>query len=89
MTYVVKVPFEVRGSLSDSDPDVRSVSRMPGFVDLELVDHRVGRYELTVEVEGGSIRDAADAAEELLLEYEDALAAYHPRRLAAVAPELA
>jgi hypothetical protein len=88
MTYLVKVPFEVMGSLPESDPDVRSVSRLPGFVHLELIDRRIGRYELTVEVEGGSIRDAADAAEELLIAYEDALAAYHPRRLAAVNPAL-
>ena len=88
MKYGVMVPFEASGSLSESDPDVRSISRLPGFVELELVDPVHNRYELTLEVEGGSLRDAADAAEELLVDYESALAAYHPRRLAGIAPEL-
>ena len=89
MTYVVRVPFEVSGSLPDCDPDVRSISRLPGFVHLERLDRHPCRYELAVEVEGGSIRDAADAADELLVDYESALGAYRPRRLAAIAPELA
>ena len=87
MTYVIKMPFEVSAPLSESDPDVRSVSRLPGFVRLELVDRGNNRYELTVEVEGGSLRDAVDAAEELLVDYESALGAYHPRLLAGLAPE--
>jgi hypothetical protein len=88
MKYVVRVPFEVSTSLSDSDPDVRSLARLPGFVRLELVDPERSRYEITVEVEGGSLRDAGDAAEELLVDYENALGAYQPRRLASIAPEL-
>jgi hypothetical protein len=87
MTYVVNLPFEVSAPLSESDPDVRSILRLPGFVRLESVDRDERRYELTVEVEGGSRRDAMDAAEELLLDYEGALGAYHPRLLATIAPE--
>jgi hypothetical protein len=87
MTYVVRVPFEVRTPLSESDPDVRSIARLPGFVRLEPVDRDGVRYELTVDIEGGSLRDAMDAAEELVVEYENALGAYHPRLLAGIAPE--
>jgi hypothetical protein len=87
MRYVLKVPFEVSAPLSESDPDVRSISRLPGFVRLELVDRDNSRYELEVEVEGGSLRDAADAAEELLVDYESALGAYRPRLLAGLAPQ--
>ncbi len=88
MTYAVRVPLEVRTPLSESDPDVRSITRLPGFVRLEAVDRDNVRYELTLDIEGGSLRDATDAAEELLVEYENALGAYGPRLLAAVAPEL-
>ncbi|HEY4026106.1 MAG TPA: hypothetical protein VGO86_06710 [Candidatus Dormibacteraeota bacterium] len=88
MTYVVNVPFEVSTPLAESDPDVRSISRLPGFMGLESVDRDRVRYELAIEVEGGSVRDAMDAAEELLVDYENALAAYRPRLLAAIAPEL-
>jgi hypothetical protein len=88
MTYVVKVPFEVSAPLSESDSDVRSVARLPGFVRLESVDRDGVRYELTIDVEAGSLRDAGDAAEELVVEYENALGAYRPRLLAAIAPEL-
>lgn len=87
MKYLIRVPFEVSARLADGDPDVRSISRLPGFVRLELVDPGNNRYELQVEVEGGSLRDAADAADELLLDYQDALGAYHPRLLAGIAPE--
>jgi hypothetical protein len=88
MTYVVKVPFEVSSQLPESDSDVRSVSRLPGFVRLELVDPYDARYELTLEVEAGSTRDAMDAADELFLDYENALGAYRPRLLAGIVPEL-
>ncbi len=54
---------------------------------LDQVDRENGRYELTVEVEGGSLRDAMDAADELLLDYENALGVYHPKLLAGIAPE--
>jgi hypothetical protein len=87
MRYVLKMPFEASAPLSESDPDVRSISRLPGFVGLELVDRDNCRYELTVEVEGGSLRDAVDAAEELLVDYRNALGAYRPRLLAGLAPE--
>ncbi|HXM56852.1 MAG TPA: hypothetical protein VOB72_15745 [Candidatus Dormibacteraeota bacterium] len=87
MTYVVTVPFEVGAALVETDPDVRSIVRLPGFVRLEQVARDSNRYELTIEVEGGSRRDAMDAAEELIVEYENALGAYHPRQLAALAPE--
>jgi hypothetical protein len=88
MTYVVKVPFEVSSRLTDSDSDVRSISRLPGFVRLELVDPFDCRYELTLEVEAGSTRDAMDATEELVLDYENALAGYRPRLLAGLTSEL-
>lgn len=87
MKYVIKVPFEVSRPLAEGDPDVRSIARLPGFVRLAEVDRYHHRYELTVEVEGGSIRDAGDAAEELLLDYEGALGAYRPRLLAGIVPE--
>lgn len=86
MKYVIKVPFEVASPLRDADPDVRSITRLPGYVGLALIDRDNRRYELTVEVEGGSRRDAADAAMELLVDYESALAAYRPRRLTGIAP---
>jgi hypothetical protein len=88
MTYVINVPFEVTGQLSLADPDVRSIRRLPGFVRLEQVDRESSRYELTIEVEAGSRRDAIDAAEELIIEYHSALGAYDPRLLASLAPEL-
>ena len=88
MTYLSSVPFEVTKPLTDSDPDVRSVSRLPGFVRLEPVAGHSGRYTLTVEVEAGSKRDAIDASDDLLVEYEDVLNAYHPRRLTAVATKV-
>jgi hypothetical protein len=87
MDYVVKVPFEVSRPLSEFDPDVRSISRLPGFTRLEQGDRDTCRYELTLELEAGSRRDALDAAEELLVEYENALGAYRVRLLAGVAPE--
>jgi hypothetical protein len=85
MTYVVNTPFEVARPISQADPDVRSLRRSPGFVRLEADGHP-RRYTLTFEVEGGSLRDATDAADELLVEYMDALGAYRPRLLEAVAP---
>jgi hypothetical protein len=85
MTYVATAPFEVDKPLSSSDPDVRSVSRLPGFVRLEPVSGHRGRYTLTFEVEGGSLRDSMDAADELLVEYENVLDAYHPKWLTEVA----
>jgi hypothetical protein len=87
MTYVASVPFEVARPLSNYDPDVRSISRLPGFLRLDREAGYAGRYTLTIEVEGGSRRDAMDAADELLVEYESAINAYRPRRLAAVATE--
>ena len=54
---------------------------------LEPVSGHAARYTLTFEVEAGSRRDAIDASDELMVEYENALNAYHPRQLAAVATE--
>ncbi|MDQ6771660.1 MAG: hypothetical protein M3024_01520 [Candidatus Dormibacteraeota bacterium] len=88
MTYVVNAAFEVVTPISVSDPNVRSITRLPGFVKLESVSADNLRYELTVEVEGGSIRDVMDAAEDLIVEYQDALGAYRPRLLAEPAPQL-
>jgi len=88
MTYVVNVPFEVGALLDESDPDVRSIPRLPGFVGLDLSDRDDSRYELTIEVEAGSVRDAMDAAEELLDDYMSTLDAYRPRLLAEIAPRL-
>lgn len=87
MTYVVNVPFETSTPISQSDSDVRSITRIPGHVRIAPDPARRGRYELTFEVEAGSIRDAMDAAEELWVEYENALDHYGPRRLAEVTPE--
>jgi len=87
MRYVLRVPFEASAPITESDPDVRSLRRLPGFVRLEQVDRDNSRYELTVEIEGGSRRDAMDAADELLVDYESALGAYRPRLLAGLAPE--
>jgi hypothetical protein len=53
MTYAVRVPFEVTTPLSESDSDVRSIARLPGFVGLESVDRDGVRYELSVDVEAG------------------------------------
>jgi hypothetical protein len=85
--YLASVPLEFAKPLSASDPDVRSVRRLPGFVKLEPVSGHAGRYTLTFEVEAGSRRDAIDASDELMVEYENVLNAYHPRRLTAVATE--
>jgi hypothetical protein len=87
MKFLATVPLEVAKPLSASDPDVRSVSRLPGFIGLEPVEGHGGRYTLTFEVEAGSRRDAIDASDELMVEYENALDAYHPRQLSAVATE--
>ncbi len=86
MRYEVNVPFEVATPVSQSDPDVRSITRIPGHLALTPDPAHRGRYELRFEVEAGSLRDAMDAAEDLWIEYENALAHYRPRRLAEVAP---
>jgi hypothetical protein len=85
--YVASVPLEVQKPLSQSDPDVRSISRIPGFIRLERVSGYAGRYTLSFEVEAGSRRDAMDASEELMVQYEDALSAYRPRLLTAISTE--
>lgn len=86
MTYVVEVPIEVETPVSESDSDVKSITRLPGFVRLEPVSGEPGRYELIFEVEGGSVQDATDAADEMIVDYEDALDAYRPRLLGPLAP---
>ena len=87
MKFLSSVPLEIDRPLSQSDPDVRSISRLPGFVRLDAVPGHAGRYTLTFEVEAGSKRDAMDASDELMVEYENVLSAYHPRLLTAVATE--
>lgn len=87
MKYAASVPLETSKPISESDPDVRSIARIPGFVRLERVAGYAGRYTLTFEVEAGSRRDALDASDELMVEFENALSAYHPKQLAAVATE--
>jgi len=82
MKYIFTVAFEVDRALSQTDPDVRWITRLPGYLGLERVPGQGARYELTFDVEGGSTRDARDAADEQLIEYQNALAAYHPRLLA-------
>jgi len=85
--FLVSVPLEIHRQLSLLDPDVRSITRIPGFIRLEQeVEHEV-RFTLTFEVEAGSRRDAVDASDELMVEFENALSAYRPRQLAAAATE--
>lgn len=87
MTYVVNVPIEVESPVSEADPDVRSISRLPGFVRLEPGSHNGhARYDLTIEVEAGSVQGATDVADDLIVDIEDALGAYRPRLLAPVRP---
>jgi hypothetical protein len=87
MKFLVSVPLEIERPLSQSDPDVRSITRVPGFIRLEQAAGHEGRYTLTFEVEAGSRRDAVDASDELMVEFENALSAYHLKQLAAVATE--
>lgn len=87
MKFLASVPLEIGRPLSESDPDVRSITRVPGFIRLEQATGHEGRYTLTFEVEAGSRRDALDASDELMVEFENALSAYHPRQLAAVTTE--
>jgi hypothetical protein len=87
MKFLVSAPLEIERPLSPSDPDVRSITRVPGFIRLEQETGRDDRYTLTFEVEAGSRRDAMDAGDELMVEFENALSAYHPRQLAEVATE--
>jgi len=87
MTYIASVSLETATPIHRSDPDVRSISRIPGFIRLERSEDHAGRYTLVFEVEAGSRRDAADATDELLVEYENALSAYQPRLLATASRE--
>jgi hypothetical protein len=87
MKFLSSVPLEVAKPLSSYDPDVRSISRLPGFVRLEPVAGHAGRYMLTFEVEAGSRRDAMDASDDLLVEFENALSSYRPRLLAELTTE--
>lgn len=81
MQYTASVPFEVAGSLSQSDPDVRSLDRLPSFVGIEPVSGAANRYQVRFQIEAGSLRGAADILDELSLEVQNALGAYHPRLL--------
>jgi hypothetical protein len=87
MRYVASVPLEVARPLRVSDPDVQSIRRLPGFVRLEQAVDLGARYTLTLEVEAGSRRDALDATDELLVEFENALSIYGPRQLATASTE--
>jgi hypothetical protein len=87
MKFLVSVPLEIDRPLSQSNSDVQSIRRIPGFIRLEQAVGHERRFTLIFEVEAGSRRDAMDASDELMVEYENALSAYHPRQLAAIAPE--
>jgi hypothetical protein len=87
MKFLVSVPLEIERPLFQSDPDVRSITRVPGFIRLEQATGHERRYTLTFEVEAGSRRDAMDASDELMVEFENALSVYGPRQLAGVATE--
>jgi hypothetical protein len=79
MNFVCHVPLQVQRPISEKDPDVRGVRRVPGFIHLDEAANGSPWYELAFEVEGGSAADAADAAEEEVLSYSDALARYRPQ----------
>jgi hypothetical protein len=79
MNFVCHVPLQVERPISDKDPDVRGIRRLPGFVHLAEAAGGSPWYELVFEVEGGSATDAADAAEEQVLSYRDALSRYKPQ----------
>ena len=81
MRYIACISLETATPINGSDPDVRSMLRIPGFIRLERSEDHDGRYKLVFEVEAGSRRDATDATDELLVEYENALSAYRPRLL--------
>src|SRR5260370_38759080 len=89
MKFLVSVPLEIDRPLSESDPDVRSITRVPGFIRLEQATGHDYRYTLTFEVEAASRRDAMDAAAALMVASENALSAYHPRERAAITAEAA
>lgn len=87
MNYLASAPLETARPIRDSDSDVRSIARIPGFIRLERSADHDDRYTLTFEVEAGSKRDSIDATDELLVEYENALSAYGPKLLAAASTE--
>jgi len=58
---------------------VRGIRRSHGFLHLAEAAGGSPWYELAFEVEGGSATDAADAAEEQVLSYSDALSRYRPQ----------
>jgi hypothetical protein len=79
MNFVCRVPLQVERQVSDKDPDVRGIRRSPGFIHLAEAAGGSPWYELAFEVEGGSATDAADAAEEQVVSYLDALSRYRPQ----------
>jgi hypothetical protein len=79
MNFVCHVPLQVERPISEKDPDVRGIRRSPGFLHLDEAADGSPWYELAFEVEGGSATDAADAAEEQVLSYRDALSRYRPQ----------
>lgn len=82
MNFLCYVPIQLDTPISEKDPDVRGIRRLPGFVRLDQAAVGSAWYELAFEVEGGSATDAADAAEEQILSYSDALNRYRPRLVA-------
>jgi hypothetical protein len=79
MNFLCHVPLQVDKPISEKDPDVRGIRRLPGFIHLGEAPGGSPWYELAFEVEGGSATDAADAAEELVISYSDALSRYRPQ----------
>jgi hypothetical protein len=79
MNFVCHVPLQVERPISEKDPDVRGLRRSPGFIRLAEAAKGSPWYELSFEVEGGSATDAADAAEEQVVGYMDALNRYKPQ----------
>ena len=73
MKFLASVPLEIDRPISQSDPDVRSITRVPGFIRLEQAAGHEGRYTLTFEVEAGSRRDALDASDSVLSKHLTAL----------------
>jgi hypothetical protein len=79
MNFVCHVPLQLERPISDKDPDVRGLRRSPGFIHLTEAAQGSPWYEIAFEVEAGSATGAADAAEEQVLGYIDALSRYKPQ----------
>ena len=79
MNFECHVPLQVESPISEKDPDVRGVRRSHGFLHLDEAADGSPWYELAFELEASSATDAADAAEEEVLSYRDALSRYRPQ----------